>query len=126
MTTPKDFNMDATLRILDATSGNYPAGSKEEAAVQLAAVALLYIRRSGKLDDFFQYHREFSDPAFKVKISQTFATQEEADRWLASGRASDGELVKIAAQGFQVIRLPSGLRFLRTPLPEELGPAGSP
>jgi hypothetical protein len=126
MTTPKDFNMDVTLRLLDAASGNYPAGSKEEAAVQLAAIALLYIRHTGKLDDFFQYHREFSDPSFKVRIAQTFATQEDADRWLASGKASDGELVKIAGQGFQVIRLPAGLRFLRTPLPDELGPPRSP
>lgn len=121
MATTEDFDMDATLRILDAASGNYPRDSKEEAAIQLAAVALLYIRHIKKLDDFFEYHQEFLDPSFKVRISQTFTTQEEADTWLASGNASDGELVRIAGLGFQVIQLPAGLRFLRTPLPEELG-----
>jgi hypothetical protein len=33
-----------------------------------------------------------------------------------------GELVSIAGQGFQVIQLPKGLKFLQTPLPKELGP----
>jgi hypothetical protein len=52
-----------------------------------------------------------------------FATQEQADVWLASERATVGELVSIDGKGFQVIQLPNkGLKFLRTPLPEELGP----
>jgi hypothetical protein len=125
MVTPEDFDMDATLRILDAASGNYPPGSKEEATVQLAAIALLYIRHIKKLEEFFQYHQEFSDPSFRVRVSQSFSTRAEADEWLASGKAADGEWVSIAGQGFQVIQLPAGLRFLRTPLPEELGPPGT-
>ncbi|WIG99222.1 hypothetical protein KGD87_10630 [Myxococcus sp. SDU36] len=121
----KDFDMDSILRTLDAASKNYPPGSKEESAVQLAAISLLYIRRIKKLDDFLEYYHDFSDPTFRVPVAQAFSTQEEADKWLASGQASDGELVRIAGQGFQVIQLPSGTRFLRTPLPEELGPPGS-
>ncbi|MBE4749700.1 hypothetical protein G4177_16165 [Corallococcus sp. ZKHCc1 1396] len=117
--------MDAVLRILDAASKNYPPGSKEEAAVQLAAVSLLYIRRIKKLEEFLAYHQEFSEPASVVSVAQDFTTQEEADGWLSSGKAVDGSLVRIAGQGFQVIQLPNGLKFLRTPLPEELGPPGA-
>ncbi|MFP2930097.1 hypothetical protein ACLESO_33850 [Pyxidicoccus sp. 3LG] len=125
MTILKDFDMDSALRTLDAASKNYPPGSKEESTVQLAAISLLYIRKIRKLDDFLKYYQEFSNPAFSVPIAKSFATQEEADRWLASGTASDGDLVSIAGQGFQVIQLPTGMKFLRTPLPEELGPPGS-
>ncbi|MFY0563273.1 hypothetical protein ACN28E_05470 [Archangium lansingense] len=118
----KDFEMDDALRTLDAASKMYQAGSKEEATIQLAAISLLYVRRIRKLDDFLKYYQEFFDPEFKVKVSHVFATQKEADEWLSSGKATDGELVSIAGQGFQVIQLPRGLSFLRTPLPEELGP----
>lgn len=114
--------MDRVLRVLDAVSKNYPEGSQEEGSVQLAAISLLYVRRIKQLDDFLKYYREFFDPSFQVTVSRVFSTRQEADEWLATGTASDGELVKIADQGFQVIRLAKGLSFLRTPLPEELGP----
>ncbi|WP_082207328.1 hypothetical protein [Corallococcus macrosporus] len=117
--------MDSTLRILDTASKNYPPGSKEESTIQLAAISLLYIRKIKKLDAFLEYHQEFLDPAYRAPVSKAFATQAEADEWLRSGTASDGELVKIAGQGFQVIRLPSETKFLRTPLQEELDPPGS-
>jgi hypothetical protein len=123
MIDPPDFKMDEALRTLDAASKKYPAGSKEEATVQLAAISLLYVRHIMKLDDFFKYYQEFFDPSFKPTVSQVFATQEQADVWLASERATVGELVSIDGKGFQVIQLPNkGLKFLRTPLPEELGP----
>ncbi|KFE70185.1 hypothetical protein [Hyalangium minutum] len=118
----KDFEMDRVLRVLDEVSKNYPEGSQEEGSIQLAAISLLYVRRIKKLDDFLKYYREFFDPSFQVTVSRVFSTRQEADEWLATGTASDGELVKISGQGFQVIRLPKGLSFLRTPLPEELGP----
>jgi len=122
MSRVKDFEMDRVLRVLDAASKSFPEDSQEESSIQLAAISLLYIRRIKKLDDFLKYYREFFDPAFQVPVARVFSTRQEADEWLASGTASDGELVKIAGQGFQVIQLPKGLRFLRTPLPEELGP----
>lgn len=125
MSTSKDFDMSATLRILDEASGHYPPGSKEDEAIQLAAIALLYIQHTQKLEAFFQYHQEFSDPSPHVKVSRDFPTQAEADAWLATGAASHGELVRIAGQGFQAVLLPTGRRFLRTPLPEELGPPGT-
>jgi hypothetical protein len=125
MSQVKDFDMDRLLRVLDAASKNFPEGSREESSIQLAAISLLYIRRIKKLEDFLKYYREFFDPSFQVSVAHVFSTRQEADEWLASGTASDGQLVKIAGQGFQVIQLPKGLSFLRTPLPEELEPPKS-
>lgn len=117
-----DFDVDDALRTLDTASKAFQEGSKEEQTLQLAAVSLLYVLRVGKLKDFRKYCQDIQDPSYQVKVSHAFATREEADAWLASGKATDGELVSIAGQGFQVIQLPKGLRFLRTPLPAELGP----
>lgn len=125
MPSSTDFDMSATLRILDEASGHYLSGSKEDEAIQLASIALLYIQHSRKLEAFFQYNQEFSAPSPHVKVSRDFPMQAEADAWLATGNAAHGELVRIAGQGFQAVLLPTGKRFLRTPLPEELGPPGT-
>jgi hypothetical protein len=122
MTFIPDFDLDDTLRTLDSTSKKFKEGSKEERTIQLAAISLLYVLRIGKMKDFRKYYQDIHDPSYQVKVSHYFSTQEEADGWLSSGKATDGELVSIAGQGFQVIQLRKGLRFLRTPLPEELGP----
>ncbi|AKJ07255.1 Hypothetical protein AA314_08881 [Archangium gephyra] len=101
----------------------YEEGSREDEALRIAAVALLYVRDIQKLDEYREYFRKFYIPAIEsVAVSQTFATREEADAWLTSGRASEEELVRIAGQGFRVIaaRKGKGLMFLRTPLPEEM------
>ncbi|WP_228556865.1 hypothetical protein [Myxococcus sp. AB025B] len=122
MTTPKNFDMETTLRLLDEAGGHYEPGSKEDEAIQLAGIALLYLRHTHQMDAFFQYRAEFSDPTSEVRVSQDFATRALADEWLASGAGTHGELVRIEGQGFQVVALPTEKRFLRTPLPEELGP----
>jgi hypothetical protein len=44
---------------------------------------------------------------------------------VASGNAKDGDLVKIADQGFVVYDMPKGLKFVPRPLPEALGPPDS-
>jgi hypothetical protein len=120
-----DFDVDDILRTVDSVSQTFQAGSKEEGALQLVAISLMYVQRLGKLDDFREYYREFFDPSFKLKVSHEFGTQAEADMWLSEGRGTHGEFVRIAGQGFQVVQLPKGFKFLRTPLPEELEPPKS-
>lgn len=121
MTYVPDFDVDAVLSILDAVSQNQAEDSKEQGAIQLAALSLLYVRHAGRQDDFRRYYQEFFDPSFQVKVSHEFPTREEADAWLATGTGTHGERVKIAGRGFQVVRLPNrGLRFISAPLPEEL------
>jgi hypothetical protein len=120
-----DFDVDFVLRILGTVSEKYGEGSPEDEALRVAAVALLYVRDNKQLEDYRRYFNKFFTPAIDaITISHTFKTREEADQWLAGGTATDGELVRIADQGFRVITGPKGLKFLRTPLPEELAPPG--
>ncbi|WPB74658.1 hypothetical protein KYC5002_37315 [Archangium violaceum] len=117
-----NFNLDAVIQAVDSVGKTCQAGSTEEEALRIAAISLLYVRHLKKVDDFRRYYAEFFDPSFQVKVAHSFATKGEADAWLASGKAIDGERVSIAGQGFLVVQLPKGLKFLRNPLPEELGP----
>jgi hypothetical protein len=118
-----DFDVDSVLDTLRAVNEKYQEGSPEDEAIRIAAVALFYVRESQKLEDYREFFRSFYTPAIDyIVVAQTFATREEADVWLASGKACDGDLVRIAGHGFQVMpeRKGAGLRFVRMPLPEEL------
>jgi hypothetical protein len=116
-----NFDVDSVLKTLGTVNENYQSGSAEDEALRVAAVALLYLRDIQKIDEYREFFRRFYTSARDaIIVSQTFATRDEAEAWLASGRASDGELVRIAGQGFRVIDGRKGLRFLRTPLPEEM------
>ncbi|MFY0568526.1 hypothetical protein ACN28E_32485 [Archangium lansingense] len=119
----KNFDVDSILDILRTVNEKYQEGSPEDEALRVAAVALFYVREIQKLEDYREFFRSFYTPAIDyIVVSQTFATREEADAWLASGKASEGARVRIAGQGFRVIpeRKGNGVRFLRSPLPEEL------
>jgi hypothetical protein len=123
MSYDSNFDVDSVLEVLGTMSEKCQDGSPEDEALRIAAVSLLYVREIQKLDEYREFFRKFYIPAIEsVVVSQTFATRGEADAWLASGKASEGELVRIAGQGFRVIdaRKGKGLIFLRTPLPEEM------
>jgi hypothetical protein len=121
-----DFDVDAVMKTLGTISDKYPKDSPEDEALRIAAVALLYVRDIQKLDEYRGYFREFVTGK-PIIVSQTFATREEADEWLASGKATDGELVSIAGRGFTAHHLPKGWKFLRARVPEELdAPAEKP
>ncbi|HYO57721.1 hypothetical protein [Archangium sp.] len=118
-----DFDVDSVLEILRTVDEKYQEGSPEDEAIRVAAVALFYVREIQKLDDYREFFRKFYTPAVDYIVpSRTFATREDADEWLMSGKAGEGDLVKIAGEGFRVIprRDAKGLRFRPTPLPEEL------
>jgi hypothetical protein len=123
MTYNKDFDVDSVLELLRTVNEKYKEGSPEDEAIRVAAVALLYVRERQKLDDYREFFRKFYTlAADSIVPSHVFATSAEADEWLSSGKANEGELVKIAGEGFRVIpmRDAKGLRFRPTPLPEEL------
>lgn len=118
-----NFDIDSVLDILRTVNERYQEGSSEDEAIRVAAVALIYIRESQKLEDYRGFFRSFYTPAIDdIIVAQSFASREEAEAWLASGTAREGELVRVSGQGFQVIaeRKGTGLTLLRTPLPEEL------
>lgn len=119
----ENFDVDSVLETLRAIDEKYQEGSPEDEALRVAAVALLYVRERQKLDDYRDFFRKFHTPAAESIVpAHSFATREEADAWLASGTAREGELVRIAGEGFRVIpkRGAEGLRFRPAPLPEEL------
>jgi hypothetical protein len=98
----KDFDVDSVLEALRAVNDKYQEGSPEDEALRVAAVALLYVREVQKLDEYREFFRSFYTPAIDyIVVSQTFATREEADAWLASGKAREGERVRIAGEGFR-------------------------
>jgi hypothetical protein len=126
MTSPTDFDYTETMEALATASKRFPEGSREERAIQLAARLMLFAagdRHQWKA--FRKWLEESSGPYTRAhfKASQEFATQDEADAWRASGKATDGERVIIAGKGYEVVDVPPyGLKFARVPLPEELAP----
>jgi hypothetical protein len=97
-----NFDVDAVMKTLGTVSDKYPEGSPEDEALRVAAVALLYLRDTQKLDEYRDYFRRFLTHK-PVSLARVFATREEAEQWLASGQAKDGNLVSIAGQGFVVL-----------------------
>jgi hypothetical protein len=95
-------------------------GSREREVLTLAQIALLYIHDKKLQEDFAKYCKKFTNEPFTVEVSHEFATREDADKWLASGKAKDSERVKIAGKGFMVVQVPGRLVFMIAPLPEEL------
>jgi hypothetical protein len=114
-----DFDTDAIISALNSISQKHPEGSPERDVIELAQIALLYPRHIRKEDDFRRFYRDFFDPSFKLKVSHEFATREEADKWMASGKAEDAERVRIAGKGFMVVRLPGRFTFMSAPLEGE-------
>jgi hypothetical protein len=114
------LDLEGMLLALNPFIENQAEGSQEREALELAQAALLYIRDSAKEDDFARYYRKFSDTSFTVEVSHEFATREEADQWLASGKAHDSERVRIAGKGFMVVQAQGRLLFMVAPLPDEL------
>src|SRR6476620_1887588 len=98
-----NFDVDSVLDILRTVNEKYPEGSPEDESLRIAAVALLYVREKQRLDDYREFFRSFYTPAIDyIVVAQTFATRDEADGWLASGNAREGERVRIAGEGFRV------------------------
>ncbi len=115
-----DFDLEDMLGVLNSVIEKYAEGSKERDATELAQIALLYIHHSRKRDDFKKFYKSCFDTSFTVEVSHEFATREDADAWLASGKAKDSERVKIAGKGFMVVQVSGRLYFMVAPLPEEL------
>jgi len=121
----KNFDADAVLRTMEAMSKHHAESTPEDEALRVCAAGLLFIRDDlKKLGEFREFFRKITTSAIDgVQIAHTFASREEADAWLASGNAKDGQLVRVAGQGFTVVdHGPKGLKLVRIPLPEELPP----
>lgn len=119
--TDADYNINQLVSTLASISKKYPEGSLEQEAIERAQIALLYVRQLRKEEDLSRYYREYLDPNYKLTLDGEFSTREEAEAWLASGKAAHAMRVKIAGKGFQVAELPGGRRlFIDAPLMSEL------
>jgi hypothetical protein len=116
----EDFDVDEIVSALKFISDKHEEGSRERDVIELTQIALLFPRHIRKEEEFRKYYKRTFNPWFEIKASHEFATREEADKWLASGKALDAERVKIAGQGFMVVRIPGRLTFMNAPLPAEL------
>jgi hypothetical protein len=116
-----DFDVDGILSELRAIFDKYPEGSRERDVIELAQVAMMYPRHIRKDDEFLDYYKHIFDSSYEIKASHEFGTRDQADEWLASGKAKDAERVKIAGQGFMVVELSRSKRlvFMNAPLPGE-------
>ncbi|RKG61879.1 hypothetical protein D7X30_00605 [Corallococcus sp. AB011P] len=116
------FQVESVLDVLRRINEKYEEGSAEDEALRIAAVALIYIQEGRRLDEYRAFFRSFDTPAIEdVVVAGTFETRQAAEEWLESDKGQDGDLLRIAGQGFQVIRTGGGQQsLLRTPLPEEL------
>lgn len=115
-----EFDLDDTLGVLNSIFEKFPEGSRERDVAELAQIALFYIYHARKGDDFKAFYKKCFDDSFKIEASREFATREDADKWLASGKAKDAERVKIAGKGFMVVQVSGRPLFMVAPLPEEL------
>jgi len=114
-----DFDTDAILSVLGSIGQKHPEGSPERDAIELAQIALIYPRHVRREDEFRRFYSDFFDPSFKLTVSHEFATQEDADKWLAGGQAKDAERVRIAGKGFMVVQLSERFAFMSAPLEGE-------
>jgi hypothetical protein len=114
------FDLDEAIYFLNPFIENHAEDSKERRAFALAQIALLYIRDRVKREEFANFYRACFDTDFTVEVAHEFATREEADQWLASGKAVHTERVKIAGKGFMVVEVSGKFYFMIAPLPEEL------
>ncbi len=121
----QSFDVDTVLRTMETVSKHHPEGTPEDEALRVCAAALLFVRDDlQKLEEFREFFRKVTTPAIEgIKVAHSFASREEAEAWLASGTARDGQLVRISGKGFTVLdHGPKGLKLVRIPLPEELPP----
>jgi hypothetical protein len=124
MTDKKDYDLGATLTALDAARKHFPEDSPEAQAIRFAFGMVIFINHKRTvLREFLEWNAMAHLPASKLPFNPhaTFATQEEADAWRASGKARDGDRIIIAGKGHEVVDMPPyGLKFAWAPLPEEL------
>lgn len=123
---PKDFVVEQVLESLERAAARFPAGSDENASIELAAYALAFIEREDQLDAFRPFLERVKRPASQTKfIEHTFADMPEAQRWLNSQPSpARGTLVKVAARTHTVWKRGGDLLLLPSLTPQELGEPG--
>ncbi|HEX8441170.1 hypothetical protein [Archangium sp.] len=118
---PKEFNLERVLEELEGLAHEDARTPEQIAAIESAAKALHFIRRTGRLDDFRDYLRDFNaDAELATRAEQSFSSMAEAMEWLhAQQDPPYGATVEVAGLPHLVSRQRSDKWFLvpAPPLP---------
>ena len=102
----KNFDLKDTLKELEELAHEDARTFAQSAAIESAAKALHFIRRTGKLDEFQDYLRDFDrDADLATRIEQSFASMPEALEWLHAQKDPPyGATVEVAGIRYLVAR----------------------
>lgn len=122
---PKTFVVEKVLQSLERASHQVPETSDENASIELAAWALIFIERSELLDAFRQFLAREDLPASQVIfVEHEFTDMPEAERWLnTQPPPKRGTLVKVAGKTHTVWRHDGALLLLPSFTPRKPRPS---
>ncbi|MGE6762840.1 hypothetical protein ACQKGO_32825 [Corallococcus interemptor] len=90
-----NFDVDAVMGVLGTTGERFQDGTPEDEALRIAAVALLYVRENGQLDDYRDCFRKFFGGSRRLARAGTggtrviwFVSPERASGSFHAGRAA--------------------------------------
>ncbi|WP_434391355.1 hypothetical protein [Melittangium boletus] len=102
---PQPFELNRLLEELEALARETDRTGAGSSAIATAAKALHFIRKTGKLEEFQDYLRDFDARASETPVAHTFPSIAEAQAWLrAQGDPPYGATVEIAGVRHLVAR----------------------
>jgi hypothetical protein len=127
--TSRKFDLERTLEELEKLASDDVRTREQRAAIESAAKALHFIRRTGKLDAFRDYLRDFEGGGeLATRAEQSFTIMSEALAWLnAQQDPPYGATVEVAGIPHLVARQRTDKWFLvPAPSPPPLEPEDEP
>jgi hypothetical protein len=110
----KKFDLERTLEVLERLAQEETRTSARSSAIESAAKALHFIRRTGRLDEFRDYLRDFDAEAEQAPhASRSFGSMSEAMEWLRAQQDPPyGATVQVAGIPHMVARQRTDKWFL--------------
>lgn len=114
--------LEDLLKSLEAVAGQHSSESQAVTTIETAALALHFIRRIGRTNDFWEFIEAFNNEEAWPKPLRSFATRDEALAWLRTQPTLPYETVlEVAGARHSVTRVRDGeWVLLRSPTLEEL------
>ncbi|HEX8824012.1 MAG TPA: hypothetical protein VF794_29100 [Archangium sp.] len=114
--------MEDLLNSLEAVAGQHSSEPEAVTNIETAALALHFIRRIGRMTDFWEYVKAFNSEEAWPKPLRSFGTRDEALAWLRTQPTLPYETVlEVAGALHTVTRIRDGEWVLiRSPTTEEL------
>jgi len=77
-----DSKQEDLLNSLEAVAGQHSSESQAVTTIETAALALHFIRRIGRTNDFWEFIKAFNNEEAWPKPLRSFAMRDEALAWL--------------------------------------------